>query len=310
MELSKKWLLGAMVLGLVFGFAGCKLEEDEDGSISGSDIVVDNSTGTTTKRAYSSTSLKHLGTLARIELREQTATSADGVVGVIWDLKKSADASDKTKISADNAGDLVSGSETLTDAINFFIIGFTNYNGTLGYYISKFYNVTSVNEANFGARDASGNDVIVADDATGLASSSASEQVIVNGTVGPAGGVAKSLGTAAIEKEKTTDASGTIYVWADIYPANTKYGLQKAKYATAADTGKFIVDIYLGADTPTASSTPAETIEITSDQTGYSSEIKQAKAARYGSAYQGKIMKGYVKYQDTYAASEVIEDAE
>ena len=241
--------------------------------------------------------MKHLGTLARLELREQTTTSDDGAVGVIWDLKKHGTA--KTAEVSDTDGVLAEGAEKLTDAIDFFIIGFANKKGKLGYYVSKFYNVTDVNGDNFGAGSNS-----VSNDADGLSATSATEQVIVSGTTS---GKAKansdyyaSLGNADISSD------GTIYVWVDIYPANTKYGLKNSTDGNT--TGEFIVDIYLGADTPTASSTPADTVRITQTQTGYTDTIKQAKPARYGMALASKKMTGYVNYQKTYAADEVVEE--
>ena len=307
-----KALAVVSALALSFNFVACKDEDDEENSIVGAQLTIDNTDGTSVKRAYKSTNLKHLGSLTKIQLQDQSTTSDTGVIGLIWDLKRSDKAKDGSDADTDELTDKLDdeGNVVSGDARNFLILGFRNEKGTLKYYISKYYNVTNCNEYNFGAGDADANSgqgstegYTVMTDAEGLDATQPRELEV--------------RGFTSLKTLTSSDISDrTITVWADVYPAQvsgwfgTKYGVKCGTVSEdEAPLGSYVVDIYVGTDTPTEDSTPVRTI-ITTTQTGYTAKPKQAKVARYGNAYAGQIMKGYVEYDKTYAEAEVVEDAE
>ena len=140
MKISKI-LVGAIAAVAMVGFFGCKSNNDdpnemikkESSKLYKIDYTNDSSE---VSRGYKSTSTKHSGGLFVIEMNNQEATStnADGVMGVIFDLKNG---SDKTKK-------------------DFYVVG-VNYGygnegkGKLGYYASKYKNVEDLQASNFGA---------------------------------------------------------------------------------------------------------------------------------------------------------------
>lgn len=326
MKISKKLLAAfsvAAMLVTALSVTGCKKEDDEENAISGEVLEYDNSTGNDTYRAYSSTRLKHLGALTRIEIKNQNVPldssntqAANGVIGLIWDMKSSSKAKDAA--GYDETKDTVSVTDgKASEAINFLIAGF-RYNRTskkVEYYVSKFYNITEVNKVNFGAATVAANGTVTYDqtvtlDTTGLEATTPKEHVLKAGN---------NTTFAAIGNAIEPNTSGSIFVWADIYPANTKslgtyYGLkgESNENKTAGD-GAWIVEVYVSNDAnfvPTATSTYTDRYVIPAGDsgTGYTTTPKQAKVARYLNAYQKSKMSGVLTYSKTYAQDEVVEE--
>jgi hypothetical protein len=144
MKLSRKFALGvsAVLLAAAIGFVSCGTEDDDDeaGAISGKGskyTVAYKNTTDTEYRAYKTTALKHYAALTKISLdvHNTEAENKDGVMGVIWNLQKSSEVNVKNNAKAKD----------------FFIAGCDYKNDSLRVYISKFENVTNMQDENFGA---------------------------------------------------------------------------------------------------------------------------------------------------------------
>lgn len=138
MKIMKKIAAAALASAALFAFVGCSGGDDPNEAItkvSDKVFTVDyENTDPDTYRAYCDTGYKHSGGLFIVELNNQDKAQkdADGVMGIIFDLNGN-------------------------DSKNFYVVGL-NYGykgnvGKLGYYASKFRNVTTkdLRSNNFGA---------------------------------------------------------------------------------------------------------------------------------------------------------------
>lgn len=143
MKIMKKIAAAALASAALFAFVGCADSDDPEGAIKKVNnktytIEYDNTGSKDIYRCYHETALKHSGGLFVVELNDQSKTSevADGVMGVIFDMKKGNKAKD------------------------FYVIG-VNYGytdksgvkhpGKIGYYASRYRNITNIQADNFGA---------------------------------------------------------------------------------------------------------------------------------------------------------------
>ena len=135
MKLSKVLLSSAVAAALVFGFAGCKTDEDDpnnmiNGSGKNYSIAYTNE-GSTISRGYVPTAFKHAGAAVQIDFTELTTSTAKaGVMGLIFDLDTAKDGS--------RSFDVI-GVRTADDK------------GGLEYYVSRYTGVTDIQDDNFGA---------------------------------------------------------------------------------------------------------------------------------------------------------------
>lgn len=136
MKIMKKIAAAALASAALFAFVGCSGGDDPNEAITKVNdkefTVYYENTDSEIYRAYCDTGYKHSGGLFIVELNNQTKTQevADGVMGIIFDLNGN-------------------------DKKNFYVVGL-NYGykgnvGKLGYYASKFRNVTDLRAENFGA---------------------------------------------------------------------------------------------------------------------------------------------------------------
>ena len=303
-----KVLFGAAVLAMVFGFASCKNEDDDpEGAISWNllhtkaTVEYDNvngytqDSGTDAKsgnsgvyRAFKRTTNKHISALMAMTFNESknakgtyTAGKDAGVLGFVWDLKS------KTSTDTDDSA-----------TESFFIVGVRNNNGTLQYYVSKYFNISNKQALNFGVATANSKTDYSALSTDVTTGTTAGEWDITNGF--------KNITGATI-----TD---TATVWVDVYPkyaGNTKYGQAQSRATdaySAADDGSFLVSIYVADPEKNESATPVETITIPATVTGYAGEPDQTKNAAYVNVYSGKAVSGVLEFADTYAEAEPIEE--
>ena len=297
MKMTKKLLAlvgGVAILASAFVFTSCSEDDDDtEGAISGSgnnySITYKNEDTVNIYRCTNTTTFKHLGELVKIEIKNQTTTSKDGVMGFIWDLKQSKDAEPVTE-----------GSTTTKPAItasgyqNFFSIGFQkNYENSssyVRYYVSKFFNVSDLQADNFGV--SKGN--IVKTHKDGIGANTPKEIEVQT--------------WKKLEKVKV-DSNGTVTVWVDIYPvyAKSTYGQNYRDHSSDAD-GTYIVDIYTADPTVATTATPVETVTINPSVTGYNAKPAQGTLAVYANVQPQKTLNGSWELKKDYAAAEVVEE--
>ena len=136
MKIMKKIAAVTIAAAALFAFAGCSDDDDPNEMItkvSSKEYTIEYSNESSEiSRGYKSTALKHSGGFFVIEIENQKSdqTTADGVMGVIFDLHENSEKKD------------------------FYVIGVNyGYNDQkkFGYYASKFRNVADLQAANFGA---------------------------------------------------------------------------------------------------------------------------------------------------------------
>lgn len=145
MKMTKKFLLGAVAALAAVMFTGCmpttgiggkiKVNENmdaDDGCLATAKISYANDS-TEWARGIRELRTKHEGMTVKMVIQNQTKTSNDGVIGLVWD-KTTND--DKT--------------------LNFMVMGFRNNSGTIQYYISYYANINKdeLGYYNFGASEA------------------------------------------------------------------------------------------------------------------------------------------------------------
>ena len=121
-----KVLFGAAILGLVFGFASCKQDDDPNDMISGSNNnypLEYTNDGSDVSRGYNTSTLKHAGALVEIKFTEVSGNG--GIMGFIFDYEQTNKKS------------------------TFDVIG-VRHDGA--YYISKFEDIVDLQAQNFGAK--------------------------------------------------------------------------------------------------------------------------------------------------------------
>ena len=311
MKMTKKVLFGAAILAMVFGFASCKAEDDDDenGMLKGSnnDYSVDyTNNGTTVSRGYKTTTFSHAGALCQMTMNKVSAAS--GAMGYIWDLE-----SNHAKEGSARAE---------KEPRRFFIFGF-NYGANGGsdkvaYYLSMYKNVTDIQLNNMGA---SGQKETAA-----VTSGSATEKEYIP------------LNSANSFKPILDTATGDFVVTVDVYEGGTFTYKDNGKREYTAYDGTYVVDIYNGkveaTDIKAAGRPSSVTGYITSKiipagDIGYLTDalaaakddkakaeiykkaiIKQQNGAVYANCYAGKTLKGSWHYAETYKEAEAIADAE
>lgn len=262
----------AAVIGLVSCGAG---DDDPNNMIKGSNKVytIDYPNETEVlSRGYHSTAYKHAGAAVQLDFENVSENANGGVMGLIFDL------AEKDKVRSFN----VIGVKT-NDA-----------NGNLGYYVSRFENVTDIQADNFGTK---------------LNENPATETVYApkSGTFGSAQGV------------KSTEKDDTITVYA--------YAIEKKAGAAGKDSAnkdyaqdEYIYKVYLinnkvakldkngdlidedGNSVELADSDCVATIA-----TGYT-ELTQKNLAVYANVYEKKALKGKWTYRGDYKEVGVDED--
>lgn len=135
MKLSKVLLSSAVAAALVFGFAGCKTDEDDPNNmIAGSGknySIAYTNEDSKISRGYVPTSFAHAGAAVQIDFTDLTTdTAKSGVMGLIFDLDSDKDGKRSFDVIGVRASDNKGGVE---------------------YYISRFTGVTDIQDENFGA---------------------------------------------------------------------------------------------------------------------------------------------------------------
>ncbi len=278
MKIMKKIAVAVFAGAMVFGLASCGGVGDDDPNkmIKGSNKVytIDYTSETDeNSRGYNATAYKHAGAAVQLDFENVSKTSDSGVMGLIFDL------------------------EEKDGAKSFNIIGVktTNASGSLGYYVSRFENVTDIQAVNFG---------------TGLTENPAKEiKYAPKGDVTFGG----ATGVKNAEKEDTI----TVYAYA-IEKKATEDGTDSAEKAYKKD--EFIYKVYLlndkvgkldsegnlineeGNELDLSEVDPVATIA-----TGYTS-LTQKKLAVYANVYGKKTLKGTWTYRGSYKEVGVDED--
>ena len=277
MKIMKKIAVAVFAGAMVFGFASCGAgDDDPNNMISGSNKVytIDytNESEDVVSRGYNTTAYKHAGAAVQLDFENASNTVEGGVMGLIFDL------------------------EEKDGAKSFNVIGVktTNASGSLGYYVSRFENVTNIQDENFGAWEKDGE------------KGPATETEYV-----------KIFGSATGVKNEEKEDTITVYAYA-IEEKATEDGTDSAKKAYKKD--EFIYKVYLinnnvanlDADGKLVDEnknaidlsgvTPAATIA-----TGYTS-LTQKKLAVYANVYKKKTLKGTWTYRGDYKEVGVDED--
>ncbi len=274
MKMVKKILLGLAASALVLGFAGCKVEDDELGAISGSgnNYSVDfTQEGTDSYRAYCSTAMRHAGALVKVTFEDPKAGNYSKM-GIIFDLKKNAE--DK-------------------EAKDFYIIGLAGTTSD-NFYVSKFENVTQLQAKNFG---------------TELTENPAVETVIFDKYKG--NGIGSITRPTAVEsnvsyyvyykafKDAGEDATTGYYEWAVF-----NYNDEEAEAAKALMKGEDASITTLSA----LGGTCLKSGKINGIALTATKAVPQNQIAVYAKIDAGKTLKGTWKFLDMYKEAEEIEE--
>ena len=274
MKIMKKIAAITIAAAALFAFAGCSDADDPNEMITGSNKNYEIDYTNTTEeisRGYHSTAYKHAGAAVQLDFENVSKNVNAGVMGLIFDLEE------KDGVKSFN----VIGVKT------------NNANGELGYYVSRFENVTDIQAENFGTK---------------LKENPAKETVYApkSGTFGTAQGVK--------DAEKDTI---TVYAYAIEKKVETA-GKDSANKDYAA--GEYIYEVYLINDTVANLDKDGnlvndnkEKIELSSTKlvakiaTGYK-ELTQKKLAVYANVNEEKTLKGTWTYRGDYKEVGVDED--
>lgn len=277
MKIMKKIAVAVFAGAMVFGFASCGAgDDDPNNMISGSNKVytIDyTNESEDVSRGYNTTAYKHAGAAVQLDFENASNTVEGGVMGLIFDL------------------------EEKDGAKSFNVIGVktTNASGSLGYYVSRFENVTDLQADNFGTK---------------LKENPAKE------TVYAPKGVA-TFGVATGVKNAEKDDTITVYAYA-IEEKATEDGTDSAKNAYKKD--EFIYKVYLinnkvanlDADGKLVDENKnaidlSDTSPVATIATGYT-KLTQNKLAVYANVYGNKTLKGTWIYRGDYKEVGVDED--
>ncbi|MCI6481171.1 hypothetical protein [Treponema porcinum] len=264
MKIMKKIAAVTIAAAALFAFAGCSDADDPNEMITGSNKKYEiDYTNTTedTSRGYHSTAYKHAGAAVQLDFENVSKNVNAGVMGLIFDLEE------KDGVKSFN----VIGVKT------------NNANGALGFYVSRFENVTDIQADNFGTK---------------LKENPATETVY-----------ATAFGSAQGVKDAEKDTI-TVYAYAieKLNKSTQKYEYEV--YLLHADTqiGKLDKDGNLVAEdgTPINLSGVEPVATIPTEYTG--SQPTQRKLAVYANVYAGKTLKGTWTYRGDYKEVGVDED--
>ena len=264
MKIMKKIAAVTIAAAALFAFAGCSDADDPNEMITGTNKKYEIDYTNTTEeisRGYHSTAYQHAGAAVQLDfLNVNKDTKEAGVMGLIFDLEEK----DGVK--------------------SFNVIGVrtADTEGGLGYYVSRFENVTDIQAENFG---------------TELKENSAKETVY-----------AKAFKTA--KGEKGTDSKVTVYAYAieKLNESTKKY--EYKVYLLYADTqiGKLDENGNLvtedGKEIDLSAVEPVATIPT--EYTG--NQPTQKKLAAYANVYGNKTLKGTWTYRGDYKEVGVDED--
>lgn len=264
MKIMKKIAAITIAAAALFAFAGCSDADDPNEMITGSNKNYEIDYTNTTKdvsRGYHSTAYKHAGAAVQLDFENVSKNVNAGVMGLIFDLEE------KDGVKSFN----VIGVKT------------NNANGELGYYVSRFENVTDIQAENFG---------------TELKENPAKETVYVTA-------FAKANGVKNAEKDTIT-----VYAYAieKLNGSTQKY--EYNVYLLHADTqiGKLDKDGNLVSEDgkPIDLSDVKPVAIIPTEYTG--SQPTQKKLAVYANVYGEKTLKGTWTYRGDYKEVGVDED--
>ena len=278
MKIMKKIAVAVFAGAMVFGLASCGAgDDDPNNMISGSNKVytIDytNESEDVVSRGYNTTAYKHAGAAVQLDFENASNTVEGGVMGLIFDL------------------------EEKDGAKSFNVIGVKtkDANGKLGYYVSRFENVTDLQAVNFG---------------TELAENPATETKYA-----PKGGATFGVATGVKNAEK--EDTITVYAYA-IEEKATEDGTDSAKKAYKKD--EFIYKVYLinnkvanlDADGKLVDENKnaidlSDTSPVATIATGYT-KLTQNKLAVYANVYGNKTLKGTWTYRGDYKEVGVDED--
>ena len=237
MKIMKKIAAVTIAAAALFAFAGCSEDDDPNEMItkvSSKEYTIEYSNESSDiSRGYKSTALKHSGGFFVIEIENQKSnqTTADGVMGVIFDLQEKSEKKD------------------------FYVIGVNyGYNNTkqFGYYASRFRNVTDLQAANFGAGD---DHVYDSNDTKALTK--------FNSDTAPAELVLKKAFT--YNDKITPDENGKIKVAIDVSMDGGAYTVKMYK---ASDLNEKEDDVKNGAEAFVTETIPAEITGYTKEEQG------------------------------------------
>ena len=263
MKIMKKIAAVTIAAAALFAFAGCSDADDPNEMITGSNKNYEiDYTNTTeeTSRGYHSTAYKHAGAAVQLDfLNVNKDTKEAGVMGLIFDLEEK----DGLK--------------------SFNVIGVrtADTEGGLGYYVSRFENVTDIQADNFGTK---------------LKDNPAKETVYVTA-------FASAEGVKDAEKDTITVYAYAIEKFNEatqkyeykVYLLNDKVGKLDSDGNLVTEDGKAID---LSGVEPVAT--------IPTEYTG--SQPTQKRLAVYANVYKGKTLKGTWTYRGDYKEVGVDED--
>ena len=272
MKMVKKVLLGLAAAATIMAFFGCKMVDDENGAIQGknNDYTVDYTNESATEyRAYKSTSLQHAGALVKVTF-ENPNESSYCKMGAIFDLDEK------------------------NGKRSFYIMGLSAAKDK-NFYVSRFENVSDIQDKNFGANDE--------------ASDPAVETVIWDNNT--------TNGIGSITRPALVDGKLTYYLYYKAFKNSgenpTKgyweWGLYTFSDAEAELAKEVIKDknANLASLNAIKTNVKAGTIEDAFDlKTG--GGIPQNKVAVYAKIDAGKTLTGSWKYLDMYKEAEEIEE--
>ena len=269
MKIMKKIAVAVFAGAMVFGLASCGAgDDDPNNMINGSNKVYTIDYTNESKdvsRGYNTTAYKHAGAAVQLDFENASNTVGGGVMGLIFDL------------------------EEKDGAKSFNVVGVktNDANGELGYYVSRFENVTDIQADNFGTK---------------LKEKNKKETPYAPKTGGTFG---KANGVKNAEKDTIT-----VYAYAieKLNESTKKY--EYKVYLLYADTqiGKLDKDGNLvtedGKAIDLSGVEPVATIPT--EYTG--SQPTQKKLAVYANVYDGKTLKGTWTYRGDYKEVGVDED--
>ncbi|MBQ0052309.1 MAG: hypothetical protein KBT11_09660 [Treponema sp.] len=293
-----------MALSLVFGFASCGEDSDDDFNIITKDnsdnftINFKNEDATAVKRGYETTTNKHSGALTQITLNK--SDNGAGAIGYMWDLEA--------------AGKDGKYSRAAKDTRRFCIVGLSYMNNKVRPYVSMYKDVVDIQANNFGVASAAGKENKENTDAAAVGNATETEYLKLSSNA------TYNIADSAVE----ADADGNFVITIDVYEdGEFSWNAAKTKRVYTSYNGGYKVDIYNGAVT-TADIADSEktaittTVVIPADDLGYVAKknptdmskaiVDQQTCAVYANVYGGKTMNAKVKYASTYAAAEVVEE--
>ena len=271
MKIMKKIAAVTIAAAALFAFAGCSDADDPNEMITGSNKNYEIDYTNTTEeisRGYHSTAYKHAGAAVQLDfLNVNKDTKEAGVMGLIFDLEE------KDGVKSFN----VIGVKT------------TDTEGGLGYYVSRFENVTDIQAENFGTK---------------LAENPAKETEYV-----------KVFKTA--KGEKGTDNKVTVYAYAIEKKAEAA-GTDSANKSYKAN--EYIYKVYLIKNNVAKLDKDGNLVDeegnsvalddsdcVATIATGYT-KLTENKLAVYANVYGNKTLKGTWTYRGDYKEVGVDED--